>query len=66
MGLSVVKICLNKFSFKLGSSWYQMRNKTCYIPKISKFYVEKGYLWYGSRLESWIFNIQICILQTRT
>ena len=27
----------------LGSNWYQIENKTCYIQKISKFYVEKGY-----------------------
>ena len=23
--------------------WYQFRNKACYIPKASKFYVEKGF-----------------------
>ena len=26
---------------------YQIGNKTCYIPKVSKFYVEKGYLVYN-------------------
>ena len=25
-------------------NWYQIGNRTCYIPKVSKFYVEKGYL----------------------
>ena len=24
-------------------NWYQIGNKTCYIPKFSKFYLEKGY-----------------------
>ena len=28
----------------LGPSWYQIVGKTFYITKISKFYVEKGYL----------------------
>ena len=27
-------------------NWYQTGNKICYIPKVSKFYVEKGYLVY--------------------
>ena len=25
-----------------GSNWYQFRNKTCYIPKVSKLSAEKG------------------------
>ena len=25
----------------LGPNWYQIGNKTCYIPKVRKFYVEK-------------------------
>ena len=25
-------------------NWYQIGNETCYIAKVSKFYVEKGYL----------------------
>ena len=25
-------------------NWYQIGNRTCYILKVSKFYVEKGYL----------------------
>ena len=24
--------------------WYRIGNNTCYIPKVSKFYIEKGYL----------------------
>ena len=24
-----------------GPNWYQIRNKTCYMPKVSKFYEEK-------------------------
>ena len=26
----------------LGPNWYQPENKTCYIPKVKKIYVEKG------------------------
>ena len=26
----------------LGPNLYQIRNRTCYIQKVSKFYVEKG------------------------
>ena len=26
-----------------GPNWYQIGKRTCYIPKVSKFYVEKGY-----------------------
>ena len=26
-----------------GPNWYQIENRTFYIPKVSKFYVEKGY-----------------------
>ena len=30
---------------RLGpSSWYQLGSKTCDIPKVRKFYVQKGYL----------------------
>ena len=25
-----------------GSNWYQIESKTCYILKVSKFYIEKG------------------------
>ena len=32
----------------LGPNWYQIGNKTCYIPKVNKFYVEKRYLFYQS------------------
>ena len=28
----------------LRPNWYQIFIKTCYIPKLSKFYLEKGYL----------------------
>ena len=31
-------------SMEFGSNWYQIRNKTCYIPKVRKCYVKKGYL----------------------
>ena len=27
-------------------NWYQIGNKICYIPKVSKFYVEKRYRVY--------------------
>ena len=27
-----------------GPNWYQTGNKTCYVPKVGKFRVEKGYL----------------------
>ena len=29
---------------QMGSNWYEIGNKTCYIPKVSKVYVENGYL----------------------
>ena len=25
----------------LGTNWYQIGNKTCYMPKVSKVYVKK-------------------------
>ena len=28
----------------LGPSWCRIGSKTCFIPKVSKFYVGKGYL----------------------
>ena len=28
----------------LGPDWYQVGNKTCYVPEVSDFYVKKGYL----------------------
>lgn len=28
-----------------GPNWFQIGNKMCYIPKISKFYIEKEYLF---------------------
>ena len=31
-------------SMGLGPNWYQIGNKTCFIPKVSKCYVGKGYL----------------------
>ena len=27
-----------------GPNWYHIGNRTCYTPKVRKFYVEKGYL----------------------
>ena len=27
-----------------GSNWYQIGNKACYILKVYKLYIEKGYL----------------------
>ena len=27
-----------------GPNWYQIENKTCFIPKVSNFYVGKRYL----------------------
>ena len=41
-----------------------LKNKTNYIPKVSTFYVEKDI--YVNRLESVIFGVKTCILQTRT
>ena len=38
---------LQAFFYKqdgLGPNGYQIGNKTCYIPKVSKLYVENGYL----------------------
>ena len=29
------------YSMGLGLNWYQILNETCYIPKISKFSLEK-------------------------
>ena len=37
------------------SYWYVVGNKTCYVLKVSKFYVEKGI--YVNRLESPIFGL---------
>ena len=31
-------------SMRLGPNWYQIGNKTRFIPKASKFYVAKGYI----------------------
>ena len=31
----------------LGQNWYQIGIKICYIPKVSKFYLEKRYLCQG-------------------
>ena len=28
----------------IGPNWYQVGTKTCHIPKVCKFYVEKEYL----------------------
>ena len=36
----------------LGPYWYKIGNKTCYIPKVSKFYVGKGNLWQGLKVSS--------------
>ena len=38
-----------------GPNWYQIANKTCYSPKVSKLYVEKVY--YVNRPESVIFVV---------
>ena len=27
-----------------GVNWYQIGNKACYLLKVCKFYIEKGYL----------------------
>ena len=32
------------YSLRLGPNWYQIGSKTSYIPRASKFYVEKGCL----------------------
>ena len=34
------------------SKWYQTGNKTCYIPKICKFFTEKGYILTGLKVLS--------------
>ena len=39
-----------------GPICYQIGNKTCFIPKVSKFYVEKRY--FVNSLESVIFGMQ--------
>ena len=33
----------------LGPNWYQIGNRTCYIPKVRKIYVEKDI--YGNRFK---------------
>ena len=38
-----------------GPNWYQIANKTCYSPKVSKLYVEKVY--YVNRPENVIFVV---------
>ena len=35
----------SQYSMGLSSHWYQTGNNTCYIPKVSKFYVEEEYLF---------------------
>ena len=32
-----------QLSMASGPNWYQIGKETCFIPKVSKFYVEKGY-----------------------
>ena len=41
-----------------GSNWYQIRNKTCYIPKVSNFSVGKGHLWEPAlKFHLWYVNV---------
>ena len=35
----------SSMSVGLGLNWFQIGNKMCYIPKISKFYIENEYLF---------------------
>ena len=58
-----IMICF-EYSIGSGPNWYQIGNKACYIPKVSKFYVEKNVFVYT--LENFSFGIYMCILHTRT
>ena len=40
----------NLYSIELRPCWYQISNNTCYIPKVSKLYVENNI--YVNRLAS--------------
>ena len=39
-------------SMELGPNWYQIENKACYIPKLSKFCVECKSMLSGFKLPS--------------
>ena len=41
----------------MGSGWHQIEDKTWYIPKVNKFYIEKNI--FVNRLETVIFGMQM-------
>ena len=42
----------------LGRNWYTIWTKTCYIPKVRKYYVEKGYLYQQAwKCHIWHVNV---------
>ena len=43
----------------LGRNWYTNWTKTCYIPKVSKFYVKRIFMLTGlnSRYHIWHVNV---------
>ena len=44
----------------LGPSWYQIWNKTCYVPKVRNSYAEKGYLYQQAwKYHLWHVNVKI-------
>ena len=41
----------------MGSGWHRIEDKTWYIPKVNKFYIEKNI--FVNRLETVIFGMQM-------
>ena len=42
----------------LGRNWYTIWTKTCYIPKVRKYYVKKGYLYQQAwKCHIWHVNV---------
>ena len=42
----------------LGPNWYQIGNKSCYMPKVSKFYIEKTSKLAGLKVSSLLCSPQ--------
>ena len=41
-----------------GTNWYKTGNKTCHIPNVNKFYVEKGYICQQAwKCHLWYVNV---------
>ena len=43
----------------LGRNWYTIWTKTFYIPKVSKYYLEKGYL-YKQAWKCHLWHVNVC------